>query len=397
MEQRDTGIDEDFAARSMAGIGAWILGRNMFGPMRGPWPDESWRGWWGKNPPYHAPVFVLTQFQRPPLEMEGGTVFHFVTEGIHAALESARAAAGGQDIRLPGGVATSRSIGGQRMRGSDGALLGDNFVIGKAAGGIRSALAWSSESDNYLVAFYAPGGGSTEILVRRVDKLGLVKGDEMNLSRDANYSGYPAVAYSEAGDQFLITWDHEPSDNVGNIRGQRVPAASGRMLGEPLDIATSGTENRSTIAYDNLRKRWLVQYNESATRGLSYNQTGRFVGTDGTLEDSMAIARTAAFEGDTLFGGDLAFTPGLRGRFFSSFASESDSASMSGQELLASGAPAGPQVKLGTGPYTCLNNAADTRLNRFLTVWEGLDGPRASAICHESLLLRLRSCRLSQQ
>jgi dihydrofolate reductase len=107
-EGGDTGIDEDFAARSMAGIGAWILGRNMFGPIRGPWPDESWRGWWGKNPPYHAPVFVLTRHKRPPLEMEGGTVFHFVTEGIHAALECARAAAGGQDTRLLGGVATIR-------------------------------------------------------------------------------------------------------------------------------------------------------------------------------------------------------------------------------------------------------------------------------------------------
>jgi hypothetical protein len=269
---------------------------------------------------------------------------------------------------------TSRSIGGQRVRGSDGALLGDNFVIGKAAGGIRSALAWSSQSDNYLVAFFAPGGGRTEIFARRVDKLGRVIEDERNLSRDANYSGYPAVAYSETGDQFLVTWDHEPAENVGNIRGQRVSAASGRLLGETLEIATTGTENRSTIAYDNLRKRWLVQYNESATRGLSYNQAGRFVETDGTLGNSIAIARTTAFEGDTLFGGDLAFTPGLRGRFFSSFASESDSAGMSGQELLASGAPSGPQVKLGTGPYTCLNNAADTRLNRFLTVWEGLDG-----------------------
>ena len=104
----DTGIDEDFAARSMAGIGAWILGRNMFGPIRGPWPDESWRGWWGKNPPYHAPVFVLTHHERPPLEMEGGTVFHFVAQGIHAALERARAAADRQDIRLLGGVATIR-------------------------------------------------------------------------------------------------------------------------------------------------------------------------------------------------------------------------------------------------------------------------------------------------
>jgi dihydrofolate reductase len=104
----DTGIDEDFAARGVAGIAAWILGRNMFGPIRGPWPDESWRGWWGKNPPYHTPVFVLTHHKRRPLEMEGGTVFHFVTEGIHAALERAQAAAGREDIRLGGGVAIVR-------------------------------------------------------------------------------------------------------------------------------------------------------------------------------------------------------------------------------------------------------------------------------------------------
>lgn len=107
-EGGDAGIDEDFAARGFAGIGAWILGRNMFGPIRGPWPDESWRGWWGANPPYHAPAFVLTHHKRPPLEMEGGTVFHFVTEGIHAALERARAAAGRADIRLLGGAATIR-------------------------------------------------------------------------------------------------------------------------------------------------------------------------------------------------------------------------------------------------------------------------------------------------
>ena len=107
-EGGDTGIDEDFAARGFAGIGAWIMGRNMFGPIRGPWPDESWRGWWGENPPYHTPVFVLTHHSRPPLEMKGGTVFHFVTEGIHAALERARAAAGLLDIRLGGGVATIR-------------------------------------------------------------------------------------------------------------------------------------------------------------------------------------------------------------------------------------------------------------------------------------------------
>lgn len=104
----ETGVDEDFAAASMTGVGAWIMGRNMFGPIRGPWPDESWRGWWGKNPPYHSPVFVLTHHARPPLEMEGGTVFHFVTDGIHAALERARAAAGDKKIRLLGGVETIR-------------------------------------------------------------------------------------------------------------------------------------------------------------------------------------------------------------------------------------------------------------------------------------------------
>jgi dihydrofolate reductase len=103
-----TGPDDDFAARGFENLGAWIMGRNMFGPVRGPWPDESWRGWWGRNPPYHVPVFVLTHHSRPPLEMEGGTVFHFVTGGIDAALARARDAAGGRDIRIGGGAATIR-------------------------------------------------------------------------------------------------------------------------------------------------------------------------------------------------------------------------------------------------------------------------------------------------
>jgi dihydrofolate reductase len=103
-----TGLDDDFTVRGFNNIGAWILGRNMFGPIRGPWPDESGKGWWGKSPPYHAPVFVLTHHERPSLEMEGGTTFHFVTGGIHAALNRAREAAGGRDIRVGGGVATVR-------------------------------------------------------------------------------------------------------------------------------------------------------------------------------------------------------------------------------------------------------------------------------------------------
>lgn len=103
-----TGIDDDFAARGFDRIGAWILGRNMFGPVRGPWPDESWKGWWGETPPYHVPVFVLTHHARTSIAMDGGTTFHFVTGGIREALERAREAAGDLDIRLGGGVATIR-------------------------------------------------------------------------------------------------------------------------------------------------------------------------------------------------------------------------------------------------------------------------------------------------
>ena len=109
------GIDENFAARGFHNVGAWILGRNMFGPVRGPWPDESWRGWWGDNPVYQVPVFVLTHHARPPLVMEGGTTFHFVTEGTAAALERARESAGGKDVRLGGGVNAIQQYLRQRM------------------------------------------------------------------------------------------------------------------------------------------------------------------------------------------------------------------------------------------------------------------------------------------
>lgn len=107
-EGGETGIDDDFAARGFENVGAWILGRNMFGPVRGAWPDESWRGWWGESPPYHTPVFVLTHHPRKPLEMSGGTTFHFVTDGIESALRQARSAAKGQDVRVGGGVSTLR-------------------------------------------------------------------------------------------------------------------------------------------------------------------------------------------------------------------------------------------------------------------------------------------------
>ncbi len=102
------GMDNDFAEQSMEGIGAWIMGRNMFGPIRGPWPNDEWKGWWGEEPPYHVPVFVLTHHAREPIEMKGGTTFHFITDGIESALEKARHAANGKDIRIGGGVSTVR-------------------------------------------------------------------------------------------------------------------------------------------------------------------------------------------------------------------------------------------------------------------------------------------------
>jgi dihydrofolate reductase len=109
------GIDERFAARSMENLGAWIMGRNMFGPQRGPWPDDGWRGWWGEEPPYHCPVFVLTHHPRPPLEMKGGTVFHFVSDGIEEVLYRAKEAAGARDVRIGGGAATIREYLNARL------------------------------------------------------------------------------------------------------------------------------------------------------------------------------------------------------------------------------------------------------------------------------------------
>ena len=114
-EGGETGIDDGFAAESMTGKGAWILGRNMFGPVRGPWPDDEWKGWWGDEPPYHVPTFVLTHYARDPIEMKGGTTFHFVTDGIHSALEKAKASAGDKDVRIGGGPATIRQFLDERL------------------------------------------------------------------------------------------------------------------------------------------------------------------------------------------------------------------------------------------------------------------------------------------
>ncbi len=116
LEGGETGVDNDIAERGLVGVGAWILARNMFGPIRGPWPDESWKGWWGEEPPYHTPVFVLTHYPRPLLRMAGGTEFCFIIDGIHAALQQAVEAADGRDVRIGGGVETIRQYLGSLAR-----------------------------------------------------------------------------------------------------------------------------------------------------------------------------------------------------------------------------------------------------------------------------------------
>jgi dihydrofolate reductase len=105
-----TGIDNDIAGQSFENVGAWILGRNMFGPVRGPWPDDSWKGWWGDTPPYHVPAFVLTHHERPPLKMKGGTTFYFVTDGLESALKQAKEAANNKHVRIGGGVSVIRQF-----------------------------------------------------------------------------------------------------------------------------------------------------------------------------------------------------------------------------------------------------------------------------------------------
>jgi dihydrofolate reductase len=158
-----TGVDEDFAARSFAGIGAWILGRNMFGPVRGPWPDASWRGWWGDEPPYHGPVFVLTHHARAPLELRGGTVFHFVTEGPEVALARARQAAGDRDVRVGGGVATVRHY--LRTRAIDEA----HFAVAPVLLGRGEALFAGLDLTalGYRVSEHVPTAACTHVVLAR--------------------------------------------------------------------------------------------------------------------------------------------------------------------------------------------------------------------------------------
>jgi dihydrofolate reductase len=157
------GTDARFAEAAMAGLGAWILGRNMFGPVRGPWPDEDWRGWWGDEPPYRCPVYVLTHHPRPALRMAGGTVFHFVTGGLAEALDLARAAAGDRDVRIGGGVATIRAA--FRERAIDRAHFAVSPVLLGRGEAVFAGL--DLPALGYGVAQVTPGEGATHVVIER--------------------------------------------------------------------------------------------------------------------------------------------------------------------------------------------------------------------------------------
>jgi dihydrofolate reductase len=158
-----TSVDNKIAKRGFENIGAWILGRNMFGPVRGPWPDESWKGWWGDEPPYHVPAFVLTHHARPVLRMKGGTDFHFVTDGIESALAQAKAAAGGRDVRIGGGVSTVRQFLQAGLVDEMHVAMGPVFV----GAGENLWHGLDMRALGYEVAEVIPGERATHVMVRR--------------------------------------------------------------------------------------------------------------------------------------------------------------------------------------------------------------------------------------
>ena len=166
MQRKDggeTGVDNEFVTKAMTGNGAWILGRNMFSPSRGPWPDDGWKGWWGDEPPYHVPTFVLTHYARDPIEMKGGTTFYFVTDGIRSALEQAKAAAGDKDIRIGGGAETVRQYLRERL--IDEMHLAMRPIFMGRGESIYEGV--DLKELGYTVAETVPGERATHLIVRK--------------------------------------------------------------------------------------------------------------------------------------------------------------------------------------------------------------------------------------
>jgi hypothetical protein len=254
-------------------------------------------------------------------------------------------------------------IYGQLVSGATGLPFGPNFQIG-LTGGIRSAVAASSTSNNFMVVWW----GSGDITGQLVSNLGTLIGTNFNVSNDSAFSGYPTVEYGASGNQYLVTWDFSNSELSGSIHGQRVDAGSGLLLGSQITVSTGGAESRSAITYDSINSRWMVAYNDQTVPANSYDQGGQIINNAGALVGTkIPFASSAEFEGDTQFGGDIAFLSSSGGRYFSSFASDSGAA---GQEALASGLLINSRVVVDSGFITSSSNAADPNSNRWLLIWE---------------------------
>ena len=247
---------------------------------------------------------------------------------------------------------------GQRVRASDGVLLGGNFGI-SANGNIRPSIAWSSASNCYGVATYQLP--AVEVYVHRLSNTGAVL-SVTNCSNDGFYSGYPSIAYSTSGNQFLVTWDSDASQN-GNIEGQRVDAATGAPLGGKMTVASGACDCRSQVTYDSINARWLVMFQNLCGAGV--DQWGQIINANGTFSGGrIPIAATASFEGETNLGCDIAYAAGV-GRYLGTFQRDDN---MTVQELYASGALLGGQATIGSNTGGPMSNASDGN-NRFLSVW----------------------------
>jgi hypothetical protein len=249
-------------------------------------------------------------------------------------------------------------IHGQRIK-RDGTFVGTNFAIGTVAGTIRSAVAWCGR---WLVVYAAPVAGF-DVHGRFVDATG-TPGAMVELGVEPAFAGYPSVTCGT--DRFLVTWDHDD----GNIRARTVDAKSG-ALGAVRTVTTGGAKDRSQTAFDAFRNRFVVAHNEQGNAGFSYDQYGVLVTLDGSPLRSFPLAHTAAFEGDTQFGGDLTVLPTAQ-RMVSSFGTDMG---MALQEADTDGNLLGPQMVIGTGNYTSLSNAGDDKTAHVITAWEGVEPP----------------------
>lgn len=273
---------------------------------------------------------------------------------------------------------------GQRVDASTGQLKGANVQIGTQAGAARPVSAWSSASNTYLVAYWA----GIDIYTQLITAGGSAIGSTANLSSDVEFSGYPAVAYLPSGNQFLVTWDYSPAtgdpviDNKGYIAGRRVNASTGSALSARSSITSVGGENRSAIASDQANSRWLVQCNQAAYVAYGYDQFGQLVNSDGSLcGNGLPIAHTAAFEGETILGCDVAFSSG-QNRYLSVYQYYiGEDGGIGFTELNAAGQPTAPPSMIGYGSYGHMGVAADSAMDRFLVVFESIEGnvfyPRA--------------------